>query len=307
MDRLTLPSPAADLWSRIGPELQRILQYLPNPPSRYMIGGGTVLAARWNHRTSTDVDLTIPGGSGMNALRHDADADVRGRMMKLGAAHAMLASHHHRIEFRQGIIEITETDPRPSRGHTTVECGRCAVDALSTTQILRGKLERSLRHEPPARDLFDVAAAEIEDPGRLRQAVNMLAPEHQRQVRAHWQNAEHRIRAEAVHDIHVIGPEYRDLRDDLTRRVLVVLRNTRYLKTTISRSGDDVRIATTSRTRTDTHRTTPDQLEATLQATGLEAYFENQPPGPTTIAERIRKALSQPAESPTILTSVEPA
>lgn len=305
MDRLTLPPPASGLWGLAADELHRILRFLPHPPPRYRIGGGTVLAARWHHRASTDIDLTVPAGSGLNTLVHDAEADVRARMTKLGAVEPLLTTRHYRIEFRQGTIEITESDPRPGLGHAAVECGCRAVDALSTTQILRGKLERSLDREPPARDLFDFAVAEAEAPRALREAVNMLAPDQQRQVAAHWENAEHRISIQAPHEIQMLRPEYRSLVRSLTKRGLVLLKNARYLRTAIHRSGDDVRITTTTRTRTDTTHTSPDRLEAALQATGLQTFFENHPPGPRTISARIRAAMHQDAPAATILTGGE--
>ena len=305
MDRLTLPPPASGLWALAADELHRILRFLPHPPPRYRIGGGTVLAARWRHRASTDIDLTVPAGSGLNTLVHDAEADVRARMTKIGTVEPLLATRHYRIEFRQGTIEITESDPRPGVGHAAVEYGRRTVDALSTTQILRGKLKRSLDREPPARDLFDFAVAEAEDPRALREAVNMLAPDQQRQVAAHWENAEHRISIQAPHEIQVFRPEYRSLVRSLTKRGLVLLKNARYLRTAIHRTGDDVHITTTTRTRTDTTHTSPDRLEAALQATGLQTFFENHPPGPRTISARIRAAMHRGTAAATILTGGE--
>lgn len=76
MDRLTLPPPASGLWALAADELHRILRFLPHPPPRYRMGGRTVLAARWHHRASTDIELTVPAGSGLNTLVHDAEADV---------------------------------------------------------------------------------------------------------------------------------------------------------------------------------------------------------------------------------------
>lgn len=42
-----------------------------------------------------------------------------------------------------------------------------------------------------------------------------------------------------------------------------------------------------------------------LQATGLQTFFENHPPGPRTISARIRTAMHQDAAVATILTGGE--
>ena len=63
MENLTLPEPAASLWAA----KRSIVHAIPPemfgrtiPPH---LGGGTILAARWKHRISTDIDVLLPAGT----------------------------------------------------------------------------------------------------------------------------------------------------------------------------------------------------------------------------------------------------
>ena len=74
VELLSLPEPAARIWKRAGGALQKALTQTGNPPLRWSIGGGTILARRWQHRESTDIDLTAPAGTGIDR-RSAADID----------------------------------------------------------------------------------------------------------------------------------------------------------------------------------------------------------------------------------------
>ena len=76
MDNLTLPEPAAGLWA----EKRSILHAIPPetfgrsiPPH---LGGGTILAARWKHRISTDIDVLLPGRNTLIDLLQDNDRNI---------------------------------------------------------------------------------------------------------------------------------------------------------------------------------------------------------------------------------------
>ena len=55
---LTLPEPAATLWRTTRETVRHGLDALGHG-IEYRIGGGTILAARWGHRTSFDIDLNL--------------------------------------------------------------------------------------------------------------------------------------------------------------------------------------------------------------------------------------------------------
>lgn len=52
---LRLPAAAAELWAMVRDVVDDGLASLGKEPARYRIGGGTILAARWQHRESFDI------------------------------------------------------------------------------------------------------------------------------------------------------------------------------------------------------------------------------------------------------------
>ena len=59
METLTLPEPAATLWKRIGPRLEDAMREILGDDERWTMTGGTILTARYKHRSSTDIDLQL--------------------------------------------------------------------------------------------------------------------------------------------------------------------------------------------------------------------------------------------------------
>ena len=56
---LTLPPPAGTLWHAIGETVREELRSISDRQTQYAIGGGSILAARWKHRYSYDIDLVV--------------------------------------------------------------------------------------------------------------------------------------------------------------------------------------------------------------------------------------------------------
>ena len=81
--RLQLPAAAAGLWAMVRDVVDDAITSLGNPP--YRIGGGTILAARWQHRESFDVDLTLPADTALGSLRGRARRPVKFRAAAEGA------------------------------------------------------------------------------------------------------------------------------------------------------------------------------------------------------------------------------
>ena len=70
-ENLVLPEPGRQLLHAGYPILT---QWLPERPGEagFIIGGGTMLAARWHHRSSKDIDVKVNNGIGYGLARHAA-------------------------------------------------------------------------------------------------------------------------------------------------------------------------------------------------------------------------------------------
>ena len=58
MSDFRIPPPADAILAQVAPALLQVLNR-----EDIVVGGGTALAARWRHRRSTDIDLTIPASA----------------------------------------------------------------------------------------------------------------------------------------------------------------------------------------------------------------------------------------------------
>lgn len=71
MDELRLPNPARELWLDTRDAVRRALKRL-QPETEYRVGGGTILAARWGHRQSFDVDIQVGKSTKLRELESAA-------------------------------------------------------------------------------------------------------------------------------------------------------------------------------------------------------------------------------------------
>ena len=82
---LRLPEPARGLWLRTRDAIRTSLDEIGI--SEYAIGGGTILAARWEHHRASDyIDLSLPAYARLDRLDDRATCGLRKRMEQLGGA-----------------------------------------------------------------------------------------------------------------------------------------------------------------------------------------------------------------------------
>ena len=74
---MTLPEPARELWLRTRRIISESLEELTGEEQGYRIGGGTILAARWQHRRSEDIDLTVDADWQREKLRQESCGSTR--------------------------------------------------------------------------------------------------------------------------------------------------------------------------------------------------------------------------------------
>lgn len=88
---LHLPEPAGTLLHSAFETLDGALTGIVPRGQRWRLGGGTVLAARWGHRKSTDIDIFLPGNSGITALEPHPPV-ARCRLLRASGRHPAVAT-----------------------------------------------------------------------------------------------------------------------------------------------------------------------------------------------------------------------
>ncbi len=269
------------------------------PQPCWHIGGGTILAQRWAHRESTDIDLTVPAGSRVLELDKRFDGTLETDMYALGARDVLMGETLHRIVFDEGTVDIAELDSCPASGHRRAVIDDYEVAVKSTAQILRGKLERALKQESPARDLFDVAVAHHAEPHALAYATNMLDAERIRDIRNHWGTNAYRLEQEAGTKLLRINPEYEPERRGLIDRAMRRLDGALYRQVTIRR--DEGRVAIHTRTNAHVPNTIPvsrDDLSGTFDASGIGTFLDHTARGGAEpVLANVREALDDARSS----------
>ena len=205
MERLKLVEPAASLWRLAGPTIEKALEALQDGPHEWRFGGGTILATRWGHRLSFDIDLTVTGNADLRELAPEYNTGFERAIRQLGGE-PKFAPGRYRIDFETGSVEICRLDPTPATGEKRFTIEDREETVLSTTQILCGKLERAPRS--PVRDVFDFVAARRADPQALAAAANSLYEGHARAVAAHWERNNRRFEDEATKDLNGVAARF---------------------------------------------------------------------------------------------------
>ena len=196
---------------RLDPNLSKQLRLIETtvldlfPPSDIVMGGGSVLEARYQHRKSFDIDLFY------EALEWDSLYDQFGDDLwkkALGEYWEPDRDPEGRItRAARGWIGDTETTLFPltairiERGKVAIRGSR--IKAQSTVQILEGKIEgRLLRNDQDntIRDLYDITVAARIEPAAVREVLQRL---HR------WpggpQEAEQSL-AQTPHDLYKLDP-----------------------------------------------------------------------------------------------------
>ncbi len=294
---LTLPPPASDLWRRIGATVREEIGSISGAGARYAIGGGSILAARWAHRHSYDVDLVVPPDTslGMLAEANNPASQFETRMRALGGTPAFNSDVHlWTVAFDDGErkLDLWATAPLFGAGerHCTIEGRR--ETALSNAQILRGKLERSEEH--PARDVFDLAKASEKDPEALEAAVNGISRELADSIAQslHW--AGPMIAAEAERSLRGVPGEERIEPRQLGNRGAHAVSDALYTRCRIETRNGVIEVKTaTGAGGGRTRRIDPGNAEREFEAVGLNAYLRAKGPGANALLDYARGACAR--------------
>lgn len=227
---MTLPEPARRLWLLAYDAIEEHVNALSRGPHEIRLGGGTVLAARWKHRTSFDIDLTLSPEAKIARLTAENNPALDAALRALGGT----PEHeppNYRVKFETGWIDIATLEPRPAKGAAATTVHDKTVQVLSTTQILRGKLERGARS--PVRDVFDFVTAKAIDRGGLAAAVNCLAAPRIHEMAFWWDQANEKLMTEAGVQLSHVPERFRRDPSDLGVQGAETLRGAIYERAAI--------------------------------------------------------------------------
>lgn len=189
MEKLSLPTPANALFRSVYGVLDELIRPMSPSGTPGRLGGGTTLAARWRHRRSTDVDITVPIGTGLGRFDPQRDGRLVERMAALGATHVDVRYRSFAFTFPNGKLDLVEMDPQLRVGHAWADVDGVPMEVYSNAQILCGKLT-GRGNVLPERDIFDIAVAAQLDAAALAAAVNHLDADYRREI-------VHRLRCQA--------------------------------------------------------------------------------------------------------------
>ncbi len=167
MSDFAIPSPADAILGQVAPALLQVLGH-----GEILVGGGTALAARWRHRRSTDIDMTVSSKVFDRAF---------GRVPALLAAASVTNIRHGRGWLTgtctEGEFSISNTAPLLTSPQGPADRERRFGIALEqTAETLARKLRLRMfgNGEFVARDLYDICTAHEQDPSALDTALSVL-------------------------------------------------------------------------------------------------------------------------------------
>ena len=294
---LDLPEPARELWLRTRTIINEELRRIQGGNARYAIGGGTILAARWKHRKSFDVDIIVDPATPLHRADDPRQSDFNRRMKEIGGNPAYSPElDKYKIAFDGG-GDIDIWARRPIFGGTDrrerVEGHEQSV--LSSAQVLRGKLERAEMNV--VRDVYDVVKAASCEPESLEEAVNALPRATAARIAWCWYHASPMLCEDArtrLHGTRDRDDDYRSLGSEAASAVHGAL----YDRLEIRAAGD--RISVTVETAGGGHRSrhlTPDEADGHFEEHGLNAHLKNKGPGADDLREYAKaRALERGAD-----------
>ena len=299
VEHLTLPEPAASLFRRTREALEtHVGRHTPNGEG-IRLTGGTVLAARWGHRRSDDIDITYDPETETAHF----DATLRPALEAVGGR-SLAWGEWSRIEFGDNHIDLLKAEPQPAVGQGRALIDGGPVTVLTNTQIINAKLHnRSL--DPPVRDVYDIAVCGIEDPGGLERSANGVYAATMDATILVWKmhQAEHADRARD--ELHEVPERFEPVRRDPALYAIHAAEQALYRRVTITCDRGTVLVRTTSGWgKRETAFETVGQLDRGFEASGMNLFLRAHGHSGTRTRERAVRAMNDGGR--TIILDVEP-
>ena len=291
MERLNLPEPARSLWLRTRDTLETALDGLDAAAGGWRLGGGTILAARWGHRHSTDIDLTVNERTVLRELSPQWNLEFEDTMRALGGE-PKFQSNEYSIRFDAGRLHMAALEPTPKRGQSEAAIEGRSVIVLSNAQILCGKLQRV--EYSPVRDAFDFITAKRVDPHALLIAANTESADFAAAIAASWELANSRFESEAAAGLHGVPPRFRRDTSRLGFEAAEALRGACYERLAVyAENGRGVVEAKARNGMEWTVEMRPAEIDGAFEANGLNHYLNKNQLGSAKIRNQMKQVCRQ--------------
>ena len=183
MANLDLPTGPAELLDRV----RKPLGHRLGGEHRMRLGGGTALAARWQHRHSTDVDLFVDAADYEKLFKGEQRFRSDLELHSPGARNIVIEPGFARIVLTDGGEISISTSPSLTAHPVSGDSVRGTSVPLETTaEILAKKLRYRMIQNAQIvpRDLYDISSARWRDPKALQTALSTLKVEHLQDIDA---------------------------------------------------------------------------------------------------------------------------
>ncbi len=298
---LSLPAPAATLWRAVGDTVREQLREISDQETPYAIGGGSILAARWKHRHSYDIDLVLDPDTPLGMLAEENNPATRfeSSLRALGGKPTFYpGARLWLVEFDGGKRKLDVWATALLLGAGQQEC---TIDgeretALSSAQILRGKLERA--DAPLARDVFDIVKAGEKEHAALEAAVNAVGRDTAERIAQVCHFAAPTIAEAAAEALSGVPPDEHIEPRELGNRAAHAITNALYTKCLIRTRNGRIEVTTETNSRKETTTVVePTRADDYFEATGLNAYLQPQGPGAKALVSYAGAACGEQRES----------
>lgn len=321
-EKLTLPAPAQTLWRGAQQVIHEELQQFGTPH----LGGGTTLGARWGHRESSDIHLTIepepggravpvssaimtPGSRLLSRLEGLGLGTVKCEILTEAQFHVTFHDPNNDNEIRFGLdIASVSATPRLGQRRALVEGSPAIV--LSTTQILTGKLHRW--GEATLRDAIDFDHAARRDRSSLNsltRAVNTLSSIETEARKQKFLLAATKFTTIDDPVIRRMDPEHRPDQSTLGQATADIIHGLRYADVRITARSGICHFEATTHNQHQIHlQCRENQVDTMFATCGIDDYLHMTLKHPGTVRNEVRHACRRPWRNhPPILQQTHPA
>ena len=173
MELLTLSEPASTTWRLAREPVKRLLRRYDELVEA-CLGGGSVLAARWKHRHSNDINVRAFNRNDLADLTRQNEYNL---IETLGGSPLREQPQLISCTLGGGKLDLSAIREPMDGSHEDAIVDGQREKVLTTAQVLYGKLDRGT--DALVRDAFDLTVAAETEPGELAKAWNAFSKAEQ--------------------------------------------------------------------------------------------------------------------------------